>query len=684
MGEEKKESMLKQLQAGGLTWKALIFSLLFGILWTYIFVIGTQAGRNWYPTPALLILLLLETVVSKIAGDKLGFTPQEWAVFMSISITGLLTGPVLWDSPLLDRLYWGGVLGGNRMVKFMAIYSGLGLAIENGVTLPNGWFPTDPTVLSGFAKGGAPVPWGAWVPSILFWGLALTGLYLSQYFIMLLFRKPWIDVEKLAFPHVIAQAELIKMSEKQDRPWLFNLKSSSSKAFWIVFFVGSVNPLLKTLNQMLNWGYDRLIGQYGTGINLSPYLGTLAPGFSFNFEANGWSMFTPFIYFVPINLIYSYWMGFVVLNYIIPAIFVSTGTAPPGGQWEYGTSQGPIGYAIMTNGANASSGYGGAFFGITAWLVWRYRQNIIHSVKAAIAGSPREPNEPHSWRIVWIGIVGCFLLWYILNLATTGGAGALLLVSYVLLLVNIISRNRIVAETGKYPFTWSWYMSSMNRDAWRLFGYNVTNKTDLGNISDALWAEFNYTEPQYTGELICSTLASFKYGDELKADSRSIGWAYIIATVVGVFTMTPIIIGLQYSIGRDALFTGLGELKWACYGWDGKGPVPLMFLGTPTTELSGNLNYTYWVAGGAIVTFVLFWLHSTFSWFIFNPIVLGFVTGWGGSWVSGGWLVFGLLKWITLRLGAKTYREIGVPAVIGWIAAQTFWSSLVMIGLMWR
>jgi hypothetical protein len=678
--EKPKRTMWEQLQDGGFTIKALAFSLPFCILWSYIFVIGTRAGLNTWPTPALMLILMGETVLSKFIGEKFGFTTKEWAVFITIAISGLLTGPILWDAPMAGRRgpdgYWGGNMGGNRWAWLTMCYYMPGVLLENEWPVHAIWFPNDPQILADFAAGGVPVPWGAMMGSAFFWILSNIALYLSIYFIMALFRKPWIGVEKLTFPHTVGQTELVKMVEKDERPWIFNLKVSSGKAFWIGFLVASWIPILRGLNWAMNLGQWSNINNYLNQIRLSPYLGQIFPGYGWNLGTQGWGNWAPFIYFLPLNLIYSFFIPFLLGNFILPAISLATGTAPPGGQWNYGTSQGIFAWNIMFGGANGASGLGGFFFGTTAWLTFRYRKHIIQTIQGAISGASRDPDEPHSYRVLWMGIVGCALLYLLLNIGS--GMNPLFVLSYILVIVQILARNRMIAEVGRSPFTWAWYQHAATRSMWGVFGYQVST-TDPSMMGTTMWDtmiyrgdfEFNY-----------AALTSFKYGDALGASSQSVGWAFILATVISFVIGVPLVIGLTFSLGRDYMITGLGEHRYIPLGWGGTGPVPVNFLESTPAEISNQPAYWSYVGAGTVVTFILFWLHANLSWFFFNPIIMCAIGGWGNGW-SAAFIVFGLLKWLSLRMGAKFYREVGVPAVTGWIASIATFSCLIYVTAMW-
>jgi hypothetical protein len=91
------------------------------------------------------------------------------------------------------------------------------------------WFMAPPIdVANQIVAGGVPVPWADLLPMIIFWSI-FTGIYgLLMLSIATLFRKHWIDIERVPFPNALAAYELlVKMvPEKRGkftRPFLIGL-----------------------------------------------------------------------------------------------------------------------------------------------------------------------------------------------------------------------------------------------------------------------------------------------------------------------------------------------------------------------------------------------------------------------------------------------------------------------------
>src|SRR5204862_103303 len=60
---------------------------------------------------------------------------------------------------------------------------------------------------------GQPIPWAAWIPVVVAWGIAFGCMVALSMGLAALFRKPWVEQERLAFP--LAQLPLQIVAEDQ-------------------------------------------------------------------------------------------------------------------------------------------------------------------------------------------------------------------------------------------------------------------------------------------------------------------------------------------------------------------------------------------------------------------------------------------------------------------------------------
>ena len=670
----------EKLAAFGFTPRVVIFSLVFCIVWNLIFYVGIKQLLNLFVVPPLILLMIIEALIIKLLGKRFQFTLQEWTVFSTIAISGLLTGTLygsVWgeSGAEMGLFTW--------LHTFQLTYYSLAYAYTmEGVKFPELWLPRDPAVLEPFRLGGA-INWSAWIPTLLFWISSYITLYLANYFFMLLFRKPWIDEERLPYPALVTTYELLTSvkSEEDGTTNLSFFNLAKNKIFWIPFIIGCIVIIPELLSRDV--GIDLFprgeAADPGTiSINLAPYLGGFIPGMDGD-PWGPWGFFwswlhscapvAPIWFFLPMNTLKSVIVWLIVYHYIIPIGLISAGFFED--YWGAISEQSP--FAPMFGAAPWPAPYNGWAFGIALWILFRYRKYIVGSLKKAISGEPREPSEPHSWRTVWLGFIGCSLLWWGIMIAS--GVDAIIIVSLLIWLFLCLTMSRTWAEVGRCITGGCMDLGPgvlIHRDAFALLGYNVYP----GNITvnaDALYFGVSKYGCSYRSGAHNAALGIFKLASMTKTDPRSVGWAYIIALIVGISFQIPLTIWMSYTYGWSTLFSRELELggmcEWAT--WAVK-EVPQM----STVEYTMNPNYHLYVLTGTVVVFILSWLHARFAWFWFNPIAMGIAH----LCMRNALLMivaFFILKWLIFRLGgARAYGKYGVPAVLG------FWLGLLfMMGI---
>jgi len=73
------------------------------------------------------------------------------------------------------------------------------------------WFMAPPgEITEQLTLGGVPIPWGDWIPSLLYWWIQqiLMGIFMLS--IATIFRRQYIDIEKVPFPQTMAVFEIMK------------------------------------------------------------------------------------------------------------------------------------------------------------------------------------------------------------------------------------------------------------------------------------------------------------------------------------------------------------------------------------------------------------------------------------------------------------------------------------------
>ena len=268
----------------------------------------------------------------------------------------------------------------------------------------------------------ANVPWDAWVSPIIAWGLFFLFLFGGVIFLTLIFRRQWVDNERLPFPLASVFMSLIE-PPKQGR--LFN-QLLSSKLFWIT--VASVFAI-HFMNGM--WRYDpQHFPELPLSFNLTNVLSerpwSLAEG-AFRSQTIYFTIIG-IVYFADTRVALSAWVFFVGLQ-VVRMVLGTSGRE-------------------MTGGMQIDQGMGATVaFAITIlWIARQHLSEVMHQMWRGWRGNESRgrylPHATSGW-----GFVICFagmIAW--LTFAGASLAGAMVIV--VLLMMVYLVLAKVVAETG--------------------------------------------------------------------------------------------------------------------------------------------------------------------------------------------------------------------------------------------
>jgi len=677
MEEKPKESRgisLKALEEAGFTPRVVLFSIVWCVFNTVVFgalVIGTNSN-GYIP---FLTLIFIEAALVRMMGPRFQFTIQEWAVFLTFEMSGLL-GAVSYNATS-DLWHVGTYRGFYRgFVRY------IGTVFEasrtHGAPVSDLMFLHTQDAINGYLYSGA-VDWAGWMPIILFYILSWTLMYVGMHFLSIIFRKPWIEEEDLPFPFQQPLYEVLKRAKEHERPSLWNIKSLDTKVFWVFFLLGAIH---QTLNAM-NWWWGTNF-QLSYDVDLTPYLYESFPSNILKFSLVPTTIAAA--YLMPLDILATAAFSFVFFEGFINWLNIVSGSVPRmdfgSNQWLNGTEMGLIKYDLLFGGWHGT-GFGPIYVAIPLVLVWKARRRIVDSIKKAVAGLTEE-GEAHSWRTVWVGFIVCTIIWY----ATVLWAGAppVIILSYFGLIGLFLWSSRYIAETGgagvyveQFEFDQNLMMYLEPLRLTGNLGFNTSSAT-------ALLIIHAYTGWAAQHQPMLPSLTMFKIGAEAKAHPKAISIAMIIATVLGIVIAVPLGIWTYYHFSATYLYGRLLEHEGVVYqlgGWPAGWPY---LEAQPKTYADFNSipDYYLWFAGGMILIFVLEFLRTRFTWFFFNPMGVVFGVGGPALWFYGGnVLVAFVLKWLTLKVGgADAYKKVGVTSASGLLLGSGFslvWWSLISL-----
>ena len=268
---------------------------------------------------------------------------------------------------------------------------------------------------------GNPIPWGAWVKPLCGWGSLIVLSWLLMLGLVLAIFPQWRDNERLSFPLLTVQQELIRApGEGHFLPPLFR-----NKIFWTGFIMVAIIHAFNGLNYHTDHAFPgikhswRLYGVFSQGLwrHMSWYMKRNQVIFSL----------VGLTYFVPKRVSFSLW--FTVIIYQLYRMI----------GYEY---QAPFYAGTITDHRN------GAILGVGCIILWLGRNQW----RAVFRAMFHRPETDAGWRDRVAGHMlcsGCLgvLIWHI----WAGNTVVFAVASVAIIFITSLVLARIVAETG-IPF----------------------------------------------------------------------------------------------------------------------------------------------------------------------------------------------------------------------------------------
>lgn len=508
--------------------------------------------------------------------------------------------------------------------------------------------PGRPRQIAEFFEGakGAVIPWSYWIGPLVCW-LALVGCVIWVFAcIATLLRRQWMDNEQLRFPLTTLPLAIMK-DDIEGQPFF------SNKTMWMGFalaaIVFGVNGIAKNYP---DWP------SFVTNFPVNNYL-TERPLNQIDYSAAYISLAgVGFAYFLPVDLLFSFWFFFVLTRFE-DVLTVQFGGIPRG---------------IGTHNARIFTGYqaAGAYFVIIAAqtrIAWPYFKQVW---RTAFGPRDRRPlddsDELMPYRTALIGLLLGFagiVLWLAL-----AGMSPLLAAAqmgiYIFLIVIIMSRA--VNEGGLLMTETSFLPTHIINLVVPLAPLGATNLTMLGLTNTVFVRDLR-------GMLLSPFLDSQKMAGETGLRFRSLalplGCTVLLAYVVGNWAF----LHFAYQKGALALYS---------YPFGNAGNM----YKTAASQINGSWQPPDATAYGGfalgiVATVFLVYMRANFSWFPFHPLGYALAPTWA---MVTFWFPF-LLAWIikscVLRFGGiDTYRRISpfmLGLILGEFSMAVFWAVMNMV-----
>lgn len=638
-----------------MTKRALVISLLIVAVmaaiqpWNDFYFGNTYIQGNHFPIGVVFVLALFVAFINplvRMVRPAWAFKGGELLSIWCIVVVGMSVP----GSALLRYLY--------NMMASLPVYATKTPALKEAV-LPNlpAWImpTTDPasSIVVGFRESArtGTVPWNAWLRPTLLWCIFFGGMMWMMFCLTTIFRKQWVEYERLSFPLVQLPLEMCKEpAGGSSFPPLFRYK-----AFWvgvlIPVIVHGINGTCRVLNRdvLIPVPYLLNIGKYidpayGLGwVPISIYFSVIALGFLLTKETT-----------------LSLWLFFVFFQ-------VEKGIA---------AKQGVHIYDLHPFTANQIFG---AYLVFTAGLLWQARKHLARVFVAGVTfrRTPDYADEFMSYPAAVWGLVlsvGVMAVWS--AVAASGGIVWAVLSALLWMMVLLVI-TRTIAQAGllfvQCPFA-SPHLVPKNLGLMKWIG---TRSYAISAVQGRiLWDIREVMMPNAMNSArICQTGG---------IAPRKLIWGLVLALVVALACASASQLKLAYMHG---------SLNWADHY--ATRMVPDFAAGEIAAKLrpSETMPGTYLGLGlGLGIALGLVVLRGLYFWWPLAPIGILFAGTYPLRMMWFSLFLAWLFKWLVMRYGGgRTYRTgrgiclgmlmgdaliAGVWAIVGLALGRSIYSVL--------
>jgi len=621
-----------------ISWRAIFLGMIFSLMlavgepYGVALIKGSPLCADFSTGGAIFLFFILVIMLNpllKVVGKRLGLNREELLVIyimlivaaaipswgFSMNLPPILAGITYYATPE------------NKWAELILPH------------IPKWLIPADSEVIREFFEGlppGSSIPWHAWMIPLLAWGSLILAVYFVSICIITIFRKQWIEKERLLFPLVQLPMEMVQSeSSSGERVPLF----FKNKLVWlgvaIPFVINSINALHRYFHFIPPIQLTRLIKAFQNTLEIP-----IHPWF----EVIGLS------YLLSLDVSLSIWF-FALLAIIQKGIF-----------GVIGFNIGPIQpYSDPGPPSIAHQALGSLFVLVLASL-WTARYHIREVFSKAFTGNREvdDTDEPISYRTAVFGLILglLFIGGWLMASGLRFGHMLIFLVSGIFIFIGL---TKIVAQTG--------LAYARAPVAPPIFTVNSIGSSALGAAGlISLGLSFSWIADTRT-LVMASAANGLKISGNAKITSRRIGLAFILAILISLIGSLVTTIFLAYRHGGLNLgswqFSGLSSYagKWIAG-----------YLHNPQGIAKAHLGFI--AIGGSVMTGLIF-MRNHFLWWPLHPIgyTLGLTYPIYCVWFSV--MIAWLIKFIVLKYGgARVYRQLRpffLGLILGSFVSAGFW-----------
>lgn len=489
-------------------------------------------------------------------------------------------------------------------------------------------------------RQGETVPWAAWAIPVIAWMVFAFLLFFLMACVATLFRRQWVDNEKLTFPLVQLPMEM--------------LNEDTSRAFFRSSFMwlGCALPLLVHGLNGLHKSYPS-VPEIPSYFLLNPLFVTRP----FNEM-----IYTPlvlafsiigFAYLLPLDVSFSFWF-FLVFFRIQDLVALYLGHH--------------LDLAPLYGGSRYYQAYQstGAFVTIAFMMFWLARPHFRLVKQRVFGGGAAEVDRDEfmGYRTAfWGGVFAFILILFWLRAAGMDPLVAMFMLSAFVFVVMIVL-TRCVSEVGLLM------LQPVFRplDLWAV----AAPKAALGAHNLTVLSFVNGIFTRDPRNVMPAFMDSMKGADAVNARKSSVALGVLLAVGVGAFAAVMVQLWIIYHKG------GLSLNSWFFRH------NPTLYFNESVGILRGNAPFDYrapvWFSIGGGFTFLLYAMRARFWWWPFHPLGYAMGCAWPATVYWSSFFVGWMVKSAILRYGGATsyrnFRPFFLGLILGEFGSGILWALL--------
>ncbi len=665
--EEKKEFEKPQT---GLTKRSLLIGLVVLLFWGLLTIFAGNFGEApqimieemsmLFPFFLLIFgLQLLEKI--RIRGAKL--TRQELSFIWAMLIVGI---------PISSS----GFLAGRLLLN--AMYSRSEEPLSMPGWSPFFWAPESSAEIYNAYGGGVLPNIGQWLIPLLFWGITCIAWAFMCLFLIQIFRKPWVDVERLAFPLAQPVQELLEAPLAMPR-------ERNKRYLWLV--IGALLGIIWTSLEFLRVVFQIDLFQdinifgivpgrawavtidFGKEFDLSAFLPNAY------LEARPEPVMIAAFLLVSLNVLLSGLVFYLLFWVLIPVFETEFGIIDP----PTVVASPPyidLGFARVGGISLFAFGEFGMLFGVVIWAVILQRRYLWRSIQAIWDPSIiDESGEPISYKAAWIGLSVCSLIFF-LSLLISGSPLFGAVYTVIFLMVGYIAGARLRAETAGMGIGHPGYLHLHGMHTARLI-IGEDKAATSGFYVTSMWMQFFQRDAASANPAI-SSLEAYNIARVTNTRTRDIfkAQAISISSIILMCLIVWPILAYSYGLSNE---------------WSGEAGHNLDYSESTLELASGGFwdhkSYGIDIWGqaimGAIFAIGLNILRLSRPWLPLNPIVAPILLSLRGPYWWLPMLIAYLIKFAVVRIGGtQAYTSYLLPGAVGYLLGTAGIWGFTLISIM--